>query len=105
MTASAARGIAFVPWDLASVISGPVVLLTYLKNMAFDSPVVENDWNFRVKLVVAELTTAPPSRLETPVTPRVVLAVTAAAARVPVKVGDAENTRLVLVVPVAPAAV
>jgi hypothetical protein len=58
-----------------------------------------------VKLVVAELTTAPPSRLETPVTPRVVLAVTAAAARVPVKVGDAEKTKLVLVVPVAPMAV
>jgi hypothetical protein len=73
--------------------------------MAFDWPVVEMDWNFCVKLVVAELTTAPPSRLETPVTPRVVLAVTAAAARVPVKVGDAEKTKLVLVVPVAPMAV
>jgi hypothetical protein len=49
--------------------------------------------------------TAPPVRVETPVTPRVVLAVIAAAPRVPVKVGDAEKTRLVLVVPVAPAAV
>ena len=49
--------------------------------------------------------TAPPVSVETPVTPRVVLAVIAAAARVPVKVGDAENTRLVLVVPVAPLAV
>ena len=51
------------------------------------------------------MSTTPPSRVETPVTPRVVLAVTAAAASVPVKVGDAENTRLVLVVPVAPLAV
>ncbi len=49
--------------------------------------------------------TAPPVRVETPVTPSVVLAVIAAAARVPVKVGDAEKTRLVLVVPVAPEAV
>ena len=55
--------------------------------------------------MVAELTTTPPSRFVTPVTPRVVLAVIAAAARVPVKVGDAEKTRLVLVVPVAPDAV
>ena len=46
-----------------------------------------------------------PLNVDVPVTPRVVLAVIAAAPRVPVKVGDAENTRLVLVVPVAPAAV
>ena len=60
--------------DFAIVMSGPVAFATVLKNMAFDWPVEEMDWNFCVKLVVAELTTAPPSRLETPVTPRVVLA-------------------------------